>query len=108
MAPTKDKRSVAICSHYPFNSRVALLHLSGNGCDKAVVCAVGSCLSYYSSQLGNVGKLTPVQCLTSQSIKLPCTYIKKPLSPISKQQSLQFKQGCFITIIKIQTKLEHT
>lgn len=39
-----------------------------------VVCAVMSVK--YISQLGNVGKLTPVQCLTNHNIKKrPCTYM---------------------------------
>lgn len=67
-----------------------------------VVCAVMSVK--YISQLGNVGKLTPVQCLTNHIIKtsLHITFKKKtnkvyPLFQNSSQ--IHFKQACFITII---------
>lgn len=65
-----------------------------------VVCAVMSVK--YISQLGNVGKLTPVQCLTNHIIKTFLAHTlknKQSLSPLSKQQSIHFKQACFITII---------
>lgn len=76
---------------------------------QGVVCAVMSVK--YISQLGNVGKLTPVQCLTNHIIKNVLAHTfkkkkkeKKTLSPISKQQSIHFKQACFITTIIIKYK----
>lgn len=75
-----------------------------------VVCAVMSVK--YISQLGNVGKLTPVQCLTNHIIKtsLHITFKKnkQSVSPLSKQQSNTFQTSLFHNNNnKIQTNLEH-
>lgn len=89
----------AIFTHPPmYNGRMCSLSFFFFSVLTVVICAVMSVK--YISQLGNVEKLTPVQCLTNHIIKTSLHIHlkkKKTLSPISKQQSIHFKQACFIT-----------
>lgn len=83
------------------------------GCEsgnvKDGVCAALS-VKQNSSQLGNVGKFTPVQCLTSQMIKTSL-HVHEHVSPISEQQSKTFQTSLFQNNNNnnntIQINLEH-